>query len=459
MKLDWQSDLRAEGEVGYVLKSYPRMSETFIANEIYRLEKLGLKLRLFSILDLSDPQRHAVVDATRAPVHYLPQVTSLSESPLLAWLRLNAPKFRSSHWQLFKARPLSYAQTLLTACRLAFKHRKGSWLQPETGFIKEFLQAGYIAQQVLAAGTIRHLHAHFCHSATTVAMFASQLCGLPFSFTAHAKDIYVQALNPGDLLQTKLRRAQFAVTCTKANHAYLAALGVAATPIHTIYHGLDTQQFVPRASAVEEPARPLLLTVGRLVEKKGFPFLLEACRLLKDRGHQFQCHIVGGAGPLQQRIAALIHELGLAAVVKLRPAVTQEELQQIYQQATLFVLPCQIAENNDRDGIPNVLVEAMAVGLPVVSTNISGIPELIEHGVNGWLVPQKDARALAEATAELLAAPELRQRLGRAAREKVCRVFDAEANILALHRLFLACLSDTEEVSEPRTVEQSAAQL
>jgi glycosyltransferase involved in cell wall biosynthesis len=435
-----RTDPLAEAELGYVLKSYPRTSETFIANEIYLLEKLGLKLRLFSILLRNDPQRHAVVDATRAPVHHLPQLTPLSETPFPAWLRRNAPKFFDSHWRLLKARPVSYARTLLAAIRLAFRHRKGSWRRPETAFIKEFLQAGYIAQQVLATSKIRHLHAHFCHSATTVAMLASQLCGLPFSFTAHAKDIYVRALNPGDLLQTKMRRAKFVVTCTKANQTHLASLGVKETPIYAIYHGLDTRQFAPRAAAMEEPATPLLLSVGRLVEKKGFPFLIEACRLLKDRGYQFQCQIIGGAGPDAHRVASLIHELGLEDTVALRPAVTQEELQAIYQQATLFTLPCQIVENDDRDGIPNVLVEAMAVGLPVVSTNISGIPELIEHGVSGLLAPQKDARALADAIAALLDSPALRQELGVAAREKVCRLFDAEANVLELRRLFLECL-------------------
>jgi len=442
--MDWKTNLQAEGAIGYILKSYPRMSETFVANEIYLLEKLGLKLRLFSILDLSDPQRHAVVDATRAPVNYLPQVTPLNEAPFGAWLRRNAPKFFSSHWRLLKARPGNYARTLLGALRLAFKHRRASWRRPETGFVKEFLQAGHIAQLVLATGAIRHLHAHFCHTAATVAMFTSQLSGLPFSFTAHAKDIYVSELNPGDLLQTKLRHAKFVVVCVKANQERLAALGVKETPIYAIYHGLDTRQFAPRAIAVEEPAPPVLLSVGRLVEKKGFSFLIEACRLLKDRGYQFQCRIVGGAGPYAQQVASLIRELGLEDTVSLRPAVTQEELRRVYQQATLFTLPCQIAENNDRDGIPNVLVEAMAVGLPVVSTDISGIPELIEHGVSGLLTPQKDARALAEAIAELLDAPALRQKLGIAAREKVCRLFDAESNILALHRIFLDCLGSGE---------------
>ncbi|MBI1762956.1 MAG: glycosyltransferase family 4 protein [Acidobacteria bacterium] len=432
-------------EIGYVLKSYPRTSETFIANEIYLLERLGLNLRLFSILDLADPQRHAVVEATRAPIHYLPQLSSLSEVPFPAWLRLNAPQFFASHWPLFKARPVAYVQTLLTAVQRAFKHRQGSWRQPATSFFKEFLQAGFIAQQVLAQGTLRHLHAHFCHTATTVTMFASQLCGVPFSFTAHAKDIYVQALNPGDLLPTKLRRAKFAVTCTQANRTHLKALGVTETPIYTVYHGLDTRQFAPRAATTEEPEIPVVLTVGRVVEKKGFPFLIEACRLLKARGLRFQCRFISGAGVREQEITALIHELGLDDTVLMQPAVTQETLRQIYQQATLFALPCQIAENNDRDGIPNVLVEAMASGLPVVSTGISGIPELIEHGVSGWLVPPKDARALADAIVTLLAAPELRQRLGQAARAKVCRLFEAEANVRTLQQLFLDCLKSVEE--------------
>ena len=428
-----------EAEIGYILKSYPRTSETFIANEIYLLEQRGLRLRLYSLLTLTDPQRHAVVEATRAPVQYLPQVSSLSETSFFAWLRVNAPAFSASHWQLFKARPLAYLSTLLLAVRFAFRYRAGSWRQPATNFAKEFLQAGFIAQQVLAVGTIRHLHAHFAHSATTVALFASRLCGLPFSFTAHAKDIYVQTLNPGDLLAVKLRAAKFVVTCTRANQAHLAALGVRATPIHTIYHGLDTRQFTPRETTMGAGA-PLVLTVGRVVEKKGFPTLMQACRLLKDRGVRFRCLFISGAGVGEAAIQALIHELDLAGTVTMQAAVTQEVLRQIYQQATLFVLPCQIAENGDRDGIPNVLVEAMAVGLPVISTNVSGIPELIEHGVSGWLTPPKDVQALAAAIEELLNDAALRERLSRAAREQVCREFDAEVNVAALQQLFLDCL-------------------
>ncbi len=432
----------SSSEIGYILKSYPRTSETFIANEIYLLEQRGLRLRLFSMLTLTDSQRHAVVDATHAPLHYLPQFSSMSEAPsFFTWLRENASSWQTSHLHLFKARPFAYAATLLMALQLAFKHREGKQLA--TNYFKEFLQAGIIALEVLSLGPnrkIKHLHAHFCHSATTVAMFASRLTGLPFSFTAHAKDIYVAALNPGDLLPTKLRRAAFAVTCTQANHAHLSALGVTTTPIHTIYHGLDTQQFTPRAQSVE-PDLPVILTVGRVVEKKGFPVLLQACRLLKERGLRFRLLFISGAGVGEAATVKLIDELALNEVVELRPAVTQEVLKQIYQEVTLFALACQIAENGDRDGIPNVLVEAMAAGLPVVSTTVSGIPELIEHGVSGWLVPPKDAMALADALEKLIAEPALRAQLSRAAREKVVRLFDAEMNVNLLHQLFLERLA------------------
>jgi glycosyltransferase involved in cell wall biosynthesis len=435
----------SQTEIGYLLKSYPRTSETFIANEIYLLEQRGLRLRLFSMLSLTDPQRHAVVDATRAPLHYLPQFTSLTEAPsFLAWLRANAAAWQASHWQLFKARPIAYFATLLMALRLAVKHREGQRLA--MNFFKEFLQGGIIAEQVLSLGPdrkIKHLHAHFCHSATTVAMFASRLCGIPFSFTAHAKDIYVAALNPGDLLPMKLRHAEFAVTCTQANHTHMSSLGVTTTPIHTVYHGLDTQAFTPRPQTVE-PDPPVILTVGRVVEKKGFPVLLQACRLLKERGVRFELLFISGAGVGEPALVKLIEDLELSDVVRLRPAVTQETLKEIYQQVTLFALACQIAENGDRDGIPNVLVEAMAAGLPVVSTTVSGIPELIEHGVSGWLVPPKDPAALADALQRLLVAPALRAPLGRAAREKVCRQFDAEANVNVLHQLFLERLHHHE---------------
>lgn len=436
-----------KSQVAYILKGYPRTSETFITNEIYLLETLGLDLSIFSLMRLTGQKRHAVVDMVQAPIVYLPQVPSLDEVNFIKWLASSVPKFIGSHRRLYRSRPRNYLWTLAEACRMSFSYRKTRRSPPNKVFIKEFLQAGYIAWQVLESGRVGHLHAHFCHTTTSVAMLASALCGIPFSFTAHAKDIYLRQLNPGDLLRVKMRRAKLIVTCTRANQAHLEEVCPEGAPIHTIYHGLDTTLFAPQAPDLKprpEQRVPLILSVGRFVEKKGFTYLVEACRLLKEKGHQFRCQLIGGEGEYTNQVRTLIEEFNLGEVVSIRPAVTQEELLRIYRRGTIFVLPCQIVGDGDRDGIPNVLVEAMSVELPVVSTTISGIPELVDHGVNGLLVPQKNALALAEMMEKLLEDPALRRELGKAAREKVCRLFDAKKNVVRLHDLFLSCLNTHE---------------
>jgi glycosyltransferase involved in cell wall biosynthesis len=437
-------DAPPAGGVAYILKGFPRTSETFITNEIFLLEQLGLRLSLFSLLRLTGQKQHAVVDEIKAAPEYLPETTSLKDEGPARWLRNNLSKFTGAHARLIAARPLCYLAAFFTAVRCSFRYRREGSLRPKFSFIKEFLLAGHIAERVLADGGVRHLHAHFAHTSTTVAWFTSRLTGLPFSFTAHAKDIYLKELNPGDLLRAKLRRARFVVTCTRANRDHLAALS-RETPIHVIYHGLDTARFAPPGTRAARD-KPLILSVGRFVEKKGFTFLVEACRLLRARGRDFECRIVGDGGDYRERVRALIRELGLEDSVRVCPAVTQEELIGVLGEATLFALPCQVVESGDRDGIPNVLVEAMATGLPVVSTDISGIPELIVDGENGLLVPERDAAALAGAIERLLDDAALRGRLGAAGRATVCRDFDARRNVRALYALFAECLKEELEV-------------
>ena len=430
-----------QAEVAYILKGYPRTSETFITNEIHLLETLGLKLSIFSIKQLEGQKHHAVVDAIQAQVSYLPQASDLTGHSFLYWLIENLPKFSASHGRLFLKRPIAYFGTVLECLGMSIKYRSG-WLEwPRTVFIKEFLQAGYIAESVLQNPAIRHLHAHFCHGATTIAMFASRISGLPFSFTAHAKDIYLRELNPGDLLQIKMRRAKFAVTCTGANQEHLDACKGSDIDVHRIYHGLDTDLFVPAARERHSADQiPTILSVGRLVEKKGFDYLVKACAILRDRGVRFNCRIVGGADKYAQVIKQLIAELDLQDFVNLPGAVTQEELRDIYQQGDVFALPCLVVDNGDRDGIPNVLVEAMAMEMPVISTDISGIPELIQDQVNGLLVPEKNAEAIADAIQSVLEDPVLRLRLGQAARQTVCRDFNSRHTTVALKKLFDICL-------------------
>ena len=444
-----------EPQIAYILKGYGRTSETFITNEIFLLEQTGLRLTVFSLKQLEGQQQHGVVSKIQAPVIYLPETTPAEASDLFVWLRQNWPRFAASHHRVFRARPVAYLRTLLAMLTMCLRYRTSRFAASNRAFIKEFFQAGFIAAQVLETKSIRHLHAHFAHTVTTVTMLASRFCGVPFCFTAHAKDIYRDDMNPGDLLGVKLQRARFAVTCTRANQIYLDRQ-CGQTPLHTIYHGLDLTLFTPPSTRAPQ-SLPLILAVGRMVEKKGFTYLVEACRLLKDKGYKFECRIIGGADAHTVVIAETIERLQLSATVTLQAAITQEELQRIYEQATVFALPCQVVDNGDRDGIPNVLVEAMAMELPVVSTDISGIPELIEPRVNGLLVPPRNAVALAAALEELLNDADLRQRLGQAARQKVRRHFDAQQNILTLQSLFLDCLQPGVARAATVPTDESAA--
>ena len=424
--------------VGYVLKGYGRTSETFISNEIALLEEAGVSIHIFSLKRLTDEVAHGVTRRIGVPVTYLPDFKSREGLGWRRWLASNWLAFGASHRRIWRQRPGAWLQTLGMMTIFALRYGRETW----PSFLREFLQAGVIAAEVLEVDgeTIAHLHSHFAHTATTVTWFAARLCGRPFSFTAHAKDIYRIDMNPGDLLTRKLRAASFTVTCTQANVDHLSRLTSESEKIHRLYHGIDLDLFSERAPK-DLASPPLILAVGRFVEKKGFPDLIEACRILRDRGAIFQTMIVGGFTPLTDQVRDLIERYELTGQVSLHPAMTQEELTTVYAQATVFALPSLITDDGDRDGIPNVLVEAMATGLPVVSTRVSGIPELVNDGETGLLVAPRDAEALAGAIERVLTEPQLRSRLGLRGRQLVLREFDARTNILRLKRLFAQALA------------------
>ena len=430
------SPAATERRVAYVMNGFPRLSETFIANEIFLLEQMGLRLRLFSVKREHEPKVHPVVSAIRAPLSYLPRASSLSGATLAGWLARNLPRFARAQLAVAVRHPLRYLAALGSAVAMSWRYRKGP-LALRKVFIKEFLQAAHIAADVLRDGNIAHLHGHFCHGVATITWFASRLTGIPFSFTAHAKDIYQAELNPGDLLERKLAAARFVATCTAANAAVLKARHPDANVVHTIYHGLDTDYFRP-AEGRPPTDLPIVLAVGRFVEKKGFAHLVEACALLKRARLRFGCVIVGEHGSAHDAIRALIVARGLEDSVRLLGPVTQDQLREIYRQARVFALPCQVMDDGDRDGIPNVLAEAMAMGVPVVSTPISGIPELIHDGEHGLLVPPRDPQALADALRRVLSDRALHERLARAGRARICERFDSRHTTLALRDLFIA---------------------
>jgi len=259
--------------LGMVLKGYPRISETFISNEILRLEELGFRIRIFSMRQPRESFSHDSVKKIQAPVDYLPET-------LLA----NLPVFLFHNILLAAKQPVRYAGAMVEATRRFLRTRKSAT-------IKHLFQAGYLVNRLLPASGVVHLHAHFAHSPTSVAMFASLLSGLPFSFTAHAKDIYTS--NPLQLKE-KIEKARFVVTCTEYNRRYLERLSKSCRkPVHCVYHGIDIDFFggKPANEASRPPFR--ILTVARLTAKKGLPVVYKALRRLKDRGVPFYHTLIG----------------------------------------------------------------------------------------------------------------------------------------------------------------------
>ena len=428
-------------KIAYIMKGFPRASEPFISNEIYLLEQMGLGIHVFAIQSLSENQVHSIIGDINTEVTYLPENPEVADLKFWKWLKRIMPQFLGRHFKLILKRPFSYLLALFLALYYSLKFRKGLLSRVKKVFYKDFLRAGYIAAEIVKRQNIRHLHGHFCHGSTTMTLLVSKLTGIPYSFTAHAKDIYLPRLNPGDLLRRKITKAKFVVTCTNANRIHLKQICPEKVSIFTIYHGLDIEHFTPRVESLDDTDVPCILAVGRFVAKKGFRFLVQACRNLKEKGYKFRCQIVGPNGEETDIIRQLVKTFALENFVSLRNAVTQDQLKEIYKECTVFALPCQVVDNGDRDGIPNVLVEAMAMGIPVISTAISGIPELIEDKISGLLVPQKDVNALTDALESLLKNPSLRRKLAEEGRKKVCKFFDHSMTTRGLKELFDSCLS------------------
>ncbi|MBT8369365.1 MAG: glycosyltransferase family 4 protein, partial [Deltaproteobacteria bacterium] len=404
--------------LGMILKGYPRISETFISNEIRLLEKIGFSIHLFSMRRPRENFSHESVKKIRATVDYLPE-TLIKPLPRLLYHNLCL---------VFK-KPQAYRAALKTAYRRFLRTRKSATL-------KHLLQAGYLVHRLLPQSGVTHLHAHFAHSPTSVAMFTSQLTGLPFSFTAHAKDIYTS--DPRQLGE-KIKLGRFVITCTEYNRRYLFELSNKdTTPIHRIYHGIDTELFSDHNPKTVKCAPPFqILTIARLTAKKGLPTIYRALRLLRDQGIILKHTHIGG-GEDREKILALIKNLGLTSETQLLGTQPHEVVLEHYKKADIFVLGCEVAPNGDRDGIPNVLLESMAVGVPVVVTNISGIPELVQDGKTGLMVLPGNPDKLAGSMLRMLTDVELRSRVIKAAKKRVVQDFDNRKLIKDLAEVYRA---------------------
>ncbi|MGD9089008.1 MAG: glycosyltransferase family 4 protein, partial [Desulfobacterales bacterium] len=286
----------------------------------------------------------------------------------------------------------------------------------------------------------------------SVAMFASMLSGLPFSLTAHAKDIYTS--DPRQLRE-KMALAKFVITCTEYNRRYLKTLANdTRCPVYRVYHGIDTELFSQIADHSAKAKKPFqLLTVARLIAKKGLPTVYQALKILKDKGIAFE-HTLIGDGEDRPKILALIKELDLAAHTRWFGTQPHEVVQQHYRRAHLFVLGCEVAPNGDRDGIPNVLFESMAMGVPVVATNVSAIPELVQSGTTGLLVDPGSPQKMAEAMLRMLTDADLRSRMIPAAQQRVARDFDNKKlinELAAVYRKEINAFSDLDATRAPNS--------
>ncbi|MEU2199119.1 glycosyltransferase family 4 protein [Isoptericola sp. NPDC019482] len=379
--------------VGYVTKMYPRFSETFIVNEVRGLERRGVEIEIFSLRAPVDTRFHAALADVAAPVRFVPRAARAAD----AWSAL-----AETHDRLdLRALPAGTLADLLAA-------------DPE-----DAVQALWVASAAHDAG-LTHLHAHFGSVATTVARLAAAVLGIGYTFTAHAKDIFHESVDPADL-RTKLADARAVVTVSDHNLAYLRdTYGPAADAVVRVYNGLDLDEYA-RATAPRRPGR--VCAVGRLVEKKGFGALLDAVALLVAEGRDVHLDLVG-SGPQEAELRARAAAAGLDGHVTFYGPLPQDRVRDVVARAAVFAAPCVLGADGNRDGLPTVLLEAMALGTPVVSTPVTGIPEAVRDGETGRLVPPGDAPALAAALGALLDDPAEARRLADGARAHIESEFD-----------------------------------
>ena len=414
------SGTRTGAAIAVVLKGYPRLSETFIAQELLALERRGFSLTLYSLRLPTDRATHPVHADIRAPVTYLPE-----------YLHQGLPRV----WRAWrKARRLPGYPAAFAAWRRDLRR------DFTRNRVRRFGQALVLASEL--PSDVGHVHAHFLHTPASVARYAATMRGLAWSCSAHAKDVWTL---PEWEKREKLAASAWTTTCTACNADHLRGLAGGRNDVDLVYHGIDVARFPPPERAHgdangDDPAHPVtLLTVGRAVDKKGLDDLLRALALLPPALHWRLMHV--GGGPLLPQLAALARELRVGDRVRWLGAQAHAAVLDAYRAADVFVLPCRIGDDGDRDGLPNVLLEAQSQRVACISTRVSGIPELIVDGSTGLLVEPRAPAALAEALGRLIRDPRLRRTLADAGYERTTSHFSLQAGADRLAARFAACLA------------------
>ena len=402
-------------KVGYIMSRFPKITETFILFEMLAVERQGIHVEVYPLLHEHTEVIHPEARDFVEKAHFIP---FFNRAILIA------------HWHYMRYKPGVYFKTLATLLRENWGSRRFFF-----GAIGLFPKAVYFSKVMEAAG-IQHVHAHFASHPAAAAYTIHKLTGIPYSFTAHGSDLH----RDQHMLREKVAEASFVVPISEYNREMILAecQGQFGDKVIVIHCGVDTQVFQPidqSPTANQENRRFTIVCIGTLHEVKGQTFLIEACRLLEDRGIDFVCHFVGD-GPDETMLVKQAEEAGLGESVRFHGRLTREEVSALLQQADVLATPSVPTSNGRREGIPVVLMEAMSSGVPAVASRISGIPELVVDGETGLLVPAGDPLALAKALERLYGDRQLRYRLSRNGRLKVINEFDLYENAAVLARRF-----------------------
>lgn len=391
----------------YLLKMFPRFSETFILNEILGLQELGTDVQVYSLRFSTDGKFHRGLSQVRNPARYAPE-----------FLGSQFHEFASAWFWAARDRPVLFIRTLAEAIGGGTADGLKRWAQG-VWLCREF-----------ARTPAQGIHVHFADGSAHAAYFLNRLNGNPFTITAHAYDIYTRGKDFRKLARI-VRRARGLVTVCDYNRRYLLRrLGRDFAPkIRRIYNGIDLELFTP--PPFEERRRDLLLSVSRLVEKKGIDVLIDAVAELRTRGTPVEC-IIAGEGDREAALRAQVARMNLGDRIRFVGPISQDEVVRLQRIATMMVAPCIRGNDGNVDALPTVLVESLACGTPSITTSVTGIPEIVRHEREGLIVPQRDPVALADAIQRLMGEPDLCERLGRAARQRAEQMFDRKQTVRTL---------------------------
>lgn len=393
------------------MSRFPKLTETFILFEIIALEKQGIKVEIFPLLREHGGTIHKEAQELTDRAHFHPFISV---------------KILAAHWCFIRRDFRSYFRTIAEV----FSGTFGS-LNFFVGALGIFPKAVCFAYEMEQLG-VQHVHAHFATHPAVTGLIINRLTGIPFSFTAHGSDLHVEKR----MLDKKIRLAIFATTVSYFNKELMVKEGgeESREKIHVLRCGVDTKLFTPCEKKAE--GRPFqILCVASFEEVKGHKYLVDACKILSEQGLNFECHFVG-YGPLRSQIENQIAELGLKDKFHLHGGLPRNKVLEMLLMSDVFVLASVPTRQGKREGIPVVLMEAMASGLPVISSQLSGIPELVDHGISGVLIEPGDTEALARTLLDLASDPARNISFGLAGRAKVLNEFDLEKNTLNLLELF-----------------------